>query len=97
MVEVVELVDSVEGKCRHSHLPCPVGQGDHIATLRPHILPQPRLQPPVIDKVRHEARRRMQLHGNAVHGKPDMVQTLIVHMPVVAFSKHVGKRADLLA
>ena len=93
---MIKLINTIKGRRRNSDSTIAMHQFHHVATLSIDIPLQPLLQPPVKNKVSHESRRRMQFHGHTVDGKPNMVETLILHLSIRIFHKRVSESPNLL-
>ena len=96
VIEMVELVDSVEVGSRRSHLARLVGQCYHVAALRGDALAKPLLQAAVVREVCHEARRIVQLYGYVVRRERNVVVALLVN-PSVLLSQRLRQLSYLLA
>ena len=93
---MVELVYSVEGGSRRSHLARLVGQCYHIAALCVDALAEQLLQAAVVREVCHEARRIVQLNGYGVRRERNVVVALLVN-PSVLLSQRLRQLSYLLA
>ena len=95
VIEMVELVDSVEVGSRRSHLARLVGQCYHVAALCVDALAEPLLQASVVREVCHEARRIVQLYRYVVRRERNVVVALLVN-PSVLFSQRLRQLSYLL-
>ena len=95
VIEMVELVYSVEVGSRRSHLARLVGQCYHIAALCVDALAEPLLQAAVVREVCHEARRIVQFYGYAVRRERNVVVALLVN-PSVLLSQRLRQLSYLL-
>ena len=96
VIEMVELVDSVEVGSRRSHLARLVGQCYHVAALCVDALTEPLLQAAVVREVCHEARRIVQLYRYVVRRERNVVVALLVN-PSVLLSQRLRQLSYLLA
>ena len=96
VIEMVELVDSVEVGSRRSHLARLVGQCYHVAALCVDALTEPLLQAAVVREVSHEARRIVQLYRYVVRRERNVVVALLVN-PSVLLSQRLRQLSNLLA
>ena len=73
-----QLINHVECRRWHSHLPHPIRQLQNIRALQICIPFEPFLQTSIIDRIVHYAREEMQLHRHAVQRRLQMMISYII-------------------